>query len=145
MQQTAFHTPQLLYFGPLESFLLVYLFSYYPANFLPHDILFVYWVRVRVVVRVVCFAITIHISSASKAVDQCSAKGCVLSAFCFADVCFCKRLEVQTCLQFEFQHVSDPDFMTKQTLRLTHERHCRRAFGDQLAPVPLEPITRVVA
>ena len=37
------------------------------------------------------------------------------------------------------------DFMTKQTLRLTHERHCRRVFGDQLAPLPLEPITRVVA
>ena len=37
------------------------------------------------------------------------------------------------------------DFMTKQTLRLTHERHCRRVFGDQLSPLPLEPITRVVA
>ena len=37
------------------------------------------------------------------------------------------------------------DFMTKQTLRLTHERHCRRAFGDQSAPLPLEPIARVLA
>jgi hypothetical protein len=37
------------------------------------------------------------------------------------------------------------DFMTKQTQRLTHERHCRRAFGDQHAPIPLEPIVRVLA
>jgi hypothetical protein len=37
------------------------------------------------------------------------------------------------------------DFMTKQTQRLTHERHCRRAFGNQHAPLPLEPIVRVLA
>ena len=37
------------------------------------------------------------------------------------------------------------DFMTKQTQRLTHERHCRRVFGNQLAPIPLEPIVRVLA
>ena len=36
------------------------------------------------------------------------------------------------------------DFMTKQTQRLTHERHCRRAFGNQRAPLPLEPIVRVL-
>ena len=29
------------------------------------------------------------------------------------------------------------DFMTKQTQRLTHERHCRRAFGNQyVRPYP---------
>ena len=28
------------------------------------------------------------------------------------------------------------DFMTKQTQRLTHERHCRRPFGNQHAPIP---------
>jgi hypothetical protein len=37
------------------------------------------------------------------------------------------------------------DFMTKQTQRLTHERHCRRAFGNQHRPLPLEPIVRVLA
>ena len=37
------------------------------------------------------------------------------------------------------------DFMTKQTLRLTHERHCRNAFGNQQAPIPLEPIARLIA
>ena len=37
------------------------------------------------------------------------------------------------------------DFMTKQTQRLTHERHCRRPFGNQHAPLPLEPIVRVLA
>jgi hypothetical protein len=37
------------------------------------------------------------------------------------------------------------DFMTKQTQRLTHERHCRRAFGNQHAPIPLEPIVRMLA
>ena len=36
------------------------------------------------------------------------------------------------------------DFMTKQTQRLRHERHCRRAFGNQHAPIPLEPIVRVL-
>ena len=28
------------------------------------------------------------------------------------------------------------DLMTKQTQRLTHERHCRRAFGKPHAPIP---------
>ena len=37
------------------------------------------------------------------------------------------------------------DFMTKQTQRLTYEQQCRRAFGNQLAPIPLEPIVRVLA
>ena len=36
------------------------------------------------------------------------------------------------------------DFMTKQTQRQTHERHCRRAFGNQHAPIPLEPIVRML-
>jgi hypothetical protein len=36
------------------------------------------------------------------------------------------------------------DFMTKQTQRLTHERPCRRVFGNQLAPIPLEPILRLL-
>ena len=31
------------------------------------------------------------------------------------------------------------DFMTKQTHRVTHERHCHRAFGNQNAPIPLDP------
>jgi len=39
-----------------------------------------------------------------------------------------------------------PDSRTslKQTKRLTHERHCRRVFGNQLAPIPLEPTVRVL-
>ena len=39
------------------------------------------------------------------------------------------------------------DFLTKQTQRRTqvHERHCRRAFGNQHAPIPLERIVRVLA
>jgi hypothetical protein len=37
------------------------------------------------------------------------------------------------------------DFMTKETYRLTHELHCRRAFGNQHAPIPLEPIVHVLA
>jgi hypothetical protein len=37
------------------------------------------------------------------------------------------------------------DFMTKQTQRLTYEQQCRRAFGNQLTPIPLEPIVRVLA
>jgi hypothetical protein len=36
------------------------------------------------------------------------------------------------------------DFMTKQTQRLTHERPCRRVFGNQLAPIPLNPIVCVL-
>ncbi len=36
------------------------------------------------------------------------------------------------------------DFMTKQTQRQTHERHCLRAFGNQHASIPLEPIVRVL-
>ena len=36
------------------------------------------------------------------------------------------------------------DFMTKETYRLTHELHCRRAFGNQHAPIPLEPIVHVL-
>jgi hypothetical protein len=36
-------------------------------------------------------------------------------------------------------------FMTKETHRQTHERHCRRAFGNQHAPIPLEPIVHVLA
>jgi hypothetical protein len=36
------------------------------------------------------------------------------------------------------------DFMTKQTQRLTHERHCQRVFCNQLAPIPLELIVRVL-
>jgi len=34
------------------------------------------------------------------------------------------------------------NFMTKQTQRLSDERHCRRAFGNQHSPIPLEPIVR---
>ena len=37
------------------------------------------------------------------------------------------------------------DFMTKQTLRAIHERHCKRSFGDQLASLPLPPILHLVA
>ena len=36
------------------------------------------------------------------------------------------------------------DFMTKQTHRPTHERHARRVFGLQSAPVPLAPIQHLV-
>jgi hypothetical protein len=35
------------------------------------------------------------------------------------------------------------DFMTKQTQRLIHERHCQRVFCNLLAPIPLELIVRV--
>ena len=36
------------------------------------------------------------------------------------------------------------DFLTKQTHRPTHERHARRVFGQQSAPVPLAPIQHLV-
>ena len=36
------------------------------------------------------------------------------------------------------------DFMTKQTQRVTHERHCRRAFGNQHPPIPPDLIVRVL-
>ena len=60
---------------------------------------------------------------------------------------FCRQHVEQGDVSTSFMPTPDmvADFMTKQTLRLTHERHCRRAFGDQQAPLPLEPITRVVA
>ena len=37
------------------------------------------------------------------------------------------------------------DFMTKQTLRLLHERHCRRSFGKQDTTLPLLPILNLLA
>ena len=37
------------------------------------------------------------------------------------------------------------DFMTKQTLRAVHERHCKRSFGSQLASLPLPPILHLVS
>ena len=37
------------------------------------------------------------------------------------------------------------DFMTKQTLRLLHDRHCHRSFGNQDAALPLSPILNLVA
>ena len=37
------------------------------------------------------------------------------------------------------------DFMTKQTLRAIHERHCKRSFGNQHASLPLPPILHLVA
>ena len=36
------------------------------------------------------------------------------------------------------------DLMTKETQRLTHEHHCRRAFSNQRAHIPLEPMVRVL-
>ena len=37
------------------------------------------------------------------------------------------------------------DFMTKQTLRQLHERHCRRSFGKQDTALPLLPILNLLA
>ena len=34
--------------------------------------------------------------------------------------------------------------MTNQPQRLTHELHFRRAFGNQNATIPLEPIVRML-
>ena len=36
------------------------------------------------------------------------------------------------------------DFMTKQPQRLTRELHFRGAFGNQNAPIPVEPIVRML-
>ena len=37
------------------------------------------------------------------------------------------------------------DFMTIQTLRGIHERHCKRSLGNQLASLPSPPILHLVA